>query len=90
MTTITLSEKEEKQRVQFYFESEALEALDKMQEMTGLSSRAEVVRYGLRFFQWLLEETQERSEILVRKPNGELQGVILPFPKKVARAAATV
>lgn len=72
----------EKHRVQFYFEPEAVKALDEMQVRTGLASRAEVVRYGLRFFEWLLDETEEGSQIVVRRPNGELEGVLLPFRRQ--------
>ena len=71
-----------KQRVQFYFEPDAVEALDELQDKTGLSTRAEVVRYGLRVFEWLVDEIQGENEVLIRKPNGDVQGLLLPFPKK--------
>ncbi len=69
----------QKQRLQLYFDPEAVSDLDTMQWRAGLASRAEVVRYSLRFFQWLLEETGQGGEVLVRKPDGEMKVLVMPF-----------
>ncbi len=72
----------EKQRVQFYFDTAALAQVDAMRACSGLATRAEAVRYALRLFKWYLDETGAGSEILVKRKNGELKGILLPLMNK--------
>jgi hypothetical protein len=76
----------DKNRVQFDFTDEALGALDDLKAKLGLSSRAEVIRYGLRILGWTLEQLESDGKILVEK-NGRAQEVVFPFLKKVTQSA---
>jgi hypothetical protein len=70
----------DKSRVQFDFTPDALQTLDKTRDKLSLSSRAEVIRYSLKTLQWVLEQLQSGSKILVEK-DGKAQEVVFPFLK---------
>lgn len=65
-------------RLQFDFSEEALKELDNLKAQTKLPTRAELVRQSLHFLQWMLEQHQTGSAILVEK-HGKIREVIFPF-----------
>jgi len=70
-----------KTRIQFDFTEEAARELDELKRITG-SSRAEVVRQGLRMLQWTIEQIYDnKAKILVEK-DGFQREVIFPFLSK--------
>lgn len=81
----------DKNRVQFDFTEEALRTLDGLKEKLGLSSRADVIRYGLRILGWTLDQLESDGKILVEK-NGRAQEVVFPFlrvPEEATSATAS-
>jgi len=68
-----------KHRLQFDFSEEALEDLDNLREVTGLQTRAELIRHALRFLQWTLDETKKNDATLLLEKNGKLREVVFPF-----------
>ena len=71
-------------RVQFDFSSEALRELDNLKTKIGAATRAEVVRYALRTLQWVIQQIQSDTTILV-ETNGRTREVVFPFlPSNVA------
>ena len=84
---------DKKQRVQFYFDPSVVEALDKIREATGISSRADVVRYACRTFQWVLNELGQGNDIFIRQSGTHtLNQVLFPFyvrPGSIPEGAAT-
>ena len=69
----------EKKRLQFDFTDEALEVLDRLQETTGLHTRAELIRHALRFLQWAVDETSNKNATLLVEKDGNVREVILPW-----------
>jgi hypothetical protein len=69
----------EKKRLQFDFTDEALEVLDRLQETTGLHTRAELIRHALRFLQWAVDETSTKNATLLVEKDGNVREVILPW-----------
>ena len=67
-----------KSRVQLDFSPDALYELDQLKLKIGAASRAEVVRYSLRTLQWVLEQVQGNTRILV-EANGQSREVVFPF-----------
>ncbi len=74
-------------RIQFNFTKEALEELDELKESAFAPSRAEVIRWGLRLVQWVIEQSRNGTKIIIEK-DGALREVNFPFlavqPKKQA------
>lgn len=68
------------EKVNFIFEPEAVAALEQMQKWTKLENRGAVVGYGLRWFEFTLEQMRYGGEILFRRSDGSITGVMLPFP----------
>lgn len=68
-----------KKRLQFDFTEEALQELDALQQATGLSTRAELIRHALRFLQWGLDQTQEQGATLLVEKAGRMREVVFPF-----------
>jgi hypothetical protein len=60
------------------FSSDALHELDQLKNRIGAASRAEVVRYSLRTLQWLLEQLESNTRIVV-EANGQAREVVFPF-----------
>jgi metal-responsive CopG/Arc/MetJ family transcriptional regulator len=69
----------EKKRLQFDFTDEALEVLDRLQQTTGLRTRAELIRQALRFLQWAVDETSNKNATLLVEKDGNVREVILPW-----------
>ncbi len=61
----------QKERVQFDFAPEALQRLDDIKERTGAATRAEVVRNALKVYEWLVNEIDPDSTIIVLDKNNE-------------------
>ncbi|MFY9493508.1 MAG: hypothetical protein WAP55_03480 [Minisyncoccia bacterium] len=59
-----------KTRVQFDFSERALKRLDDLIETTGASSRAEVVRHALQWYDWLVKLYEEGATFYA-KPKKE-------------------
>jgi len=78
----------EQNRVQFDFTDEALLELDSLKQALGVKTRAEVIRYSLRLMQWLIQQLQQGSRILVEKRDGQVEGVVFPFLGNVAEPAS--
>jgi metal-responsive CopG/Arc/MetJ family transcriptional regulator len=72
-----------KTRIQFDFTDEALHELDELKEITG-SSRAEVIRHGLRMLQWTIEQTQVNKGIVLVEKDGKQREVVFPFLSRMA------
>lgn len=68
-----------KQRLQFDFNKESLKQLDALREATGLSNRAELIRYALRFFHWMHIELVEKKATLLLERDGKQFEVAFPF-----------
>jgi metal-responsive CopG/Arc/MetJ family transcriptional regulator len=67
-----------KTRIQFDFTDEALSELDELKRVTG-SSRAEVIRQGLRMLQWTIEQTQVNNATVLVEKDGKQREVVFPF-----------
>lgn len=83
---------ERKIRVQFDFTENALQELDNLQGMTGVKTRADVIRYALRVLQWLIHELSNSGKIIVRHQDGKEEAVVFQFldrVKKNERATVT-
>ncbi len=72
-----------KNRVQMDFSSDALYELDQLKNRIGAASRAEVVRYSLRTLQWLLEQLESNTRIVV-EADGQAREVVFPFLRVTA------
>lgn len=68
-----------RKRLQIDLAPEAVEELEELQEKTGLTSRADLIRYALRFLQWTVHELDSDDAVLLLRKNGETQVVALPF-----------
>ena len=69
----------DKKRLQIDFTEEAVEELDELQQATGLTSRAELIRHALRFFQWAVAETSaDKTKLLVER-EGNIREIMFPF-----------
>jgi metal-responsive CopG/Arc/MetJ family transcriptional regulator len=67
------NEKErEKERLQFDFTSEAVARLDNLRELSGVSSRAEVIRNALRVYEWFMTEIQPEDTIHIFNKDKEM------------------
>jgi hypothetical protein len=67
-----------KNRVQLDFSPEALQELDELKNKLGAASRAEVVRYSLRTLQWVMEQLENKTRIVVES-GGQSREVVFPF-----------
>jgi hypothetical protein len=67
-----------KSRVQLDFSAEALYELDQLKTKIGAASRAEVVRYSLRTLQWVLDQLEDNTRIVL-EANGKSREVVFPF-----------
>jgi metal-responsive CopG/Arc/MetJ family transcriptional regulator len=61
-----------KERVQFDITTDRLEELDAIVEKTGASTRAEVLRDAMRFYEWLVEDNDPNDTIEVINGQKEL------------------
>jgi hypothetical protein len=79
----------ERKRLQIDLAPEAVRELCDLQEKTGLSSRADVIRHALRFLQWTVDELAGQDvDLILRKKNGEMSTIVLPFwPVRRSRSA---
>jgi len=59
------TKQKDKERVQFDFYPDAIERLEALQEKTGATSRAEVVRAALRVYDWLINDVDPEGTIKV-------------------------
>ena len=59
-----------KKRVQFDFESKALERLDKMVDSTGATTRAEVIRRALSVFATFVDAAERGANVSIEEPDG--------------------
>jgi hypothetical protein len=71
-------------RLQFDVSDETLKEIDQVREMTGFSTRAELIRNALRFLQWIIQEMQGNAEFLVER-GGQQQRVVFPFLRPAAK-----
>lgn len=75
-------------RLQFDVSDETLREIDKLQQTTGLPSRAELIRTALKFLHWTLEQKREhRGTLLIESKDGKLREVVFPFWGSGAKAA---
>lgn len=65
-------------RLQFDASDETLKDIDELREMTGFSTRADLIRNSLRFLQWIIQEMRGGAEFLVER-GGQQQRVVFPF-----------
>ena len=69
----------EKKRLQFDFTEESLRELDELREITGLPTRAELVRHALRLLQWTIDETANKGATVLLEKDGKIREVVFPF-----------
>jgi hypothetical protein len=70
----------ERKRLQIDLAPEAVRELRDLQEKTGLSTRADVIRHALRFLQWTVDELVDQdADLVLRKKDGEMYTIALPF-----------
>jgi hypothetical protein len=75
----------EAQKIQFYFTEEALENLDELQKRWDLPSRAETVRYALRWLQWTTDQIDEGNKFYLKTSEG-IGPIAMPFSAKRQKA----
>ncbi len=75
-----------KKRLQFDFTEDAVQELDELQRLTGVPSRAELIRHALGLLHWVLEETSSGDATLLIEKNGRLRQIV--FPLWAARTSA--
>lgn len=66
---------EKKERIQFDFSVDALQRLDTIKQITGATSKAEVVREALKFYEWLVTEVNEGNTVKVFNESNEAVAV---------------
>ena len=71
----------DKCRVQLDFSPKAVVEVDELKQKIGASSRAEVIRNGLRWLFWCAEQVSKGGTILLER-DGKQHEVIFPFPEK--------
>jgi len=64
--------------VQFTFTKQALKDLDEIKETIEAPSRAETIRYALRWLQWTVEQMREGNKICLETKEG-IRDVMVPF-----------
>ncbi len=67
---------EGKRRVQLDFAPSLMATLDRIQERTGIGSRAEVVRQAFKFYTWLIEQWDAGYTFQIEKDN-EIKEVVI-------------
>ena len=77
-----------KKRLQFDFTEAAVQELDELQRLTGLPSRAELIRHAIGLLHWVLQETSSGDATLLIEKNGRLRQIV--FPLWAARTSALV
>ena len=81
--------KKNRQRVQIYFEDDVIETIDKVKGSTGLPTNAEVLRMGIRWFEFCVDLLAEGHEIIVKNPDGTNSKLMMPFyVRQVEKPAA--
>lgn len=68
-------EAEKKIRIQFDFSQESLANLDKLVQLLGASSRAEVIRRALTLLSDALDESQKGRRLGFKDVKGEFEGL---------------
>jgi hypothetical protein len=66
------TKQKDKERLQFDFTLKALQRLDMLREISGATSRAEVVRNSLRLYDWFLKEVKPKSTIQIIDEQGNI------------------
>jgi hypothetical protein len=69
----------EKRRLQFDFTEDALTEMDELQRVAGLSTRADLIRYAVRFLQWATDEVTSNDATLLIEKNGTTRQIVFPF-----------
>jgi len=78
----------ERKRVQFDFAPEAYEELSELERQLKVPTKAEVVRYGLRTLQWLVENITQARGYWSKTVKGT-RGSDIPLHQASARIART-
>lgn len=78
-----------RQRVQIYFEDDMLETIDTLKDQTGLPNTAEVLRMGLRWFEFCVDLLGKDHEIVVQNPDGTSSKLMMPFKVRKAETRET-
>jgi Arc/MetJ-type ribon-helix-helix transcriptional regulator len=71
-----------RKRLQIDLAPEAIDELEDLQEKTGLTSRADLIRYALRFLQWTVNELATEDAALLLRKNGETLRIAFPLAKR--------
>jgi hypothetical protein len=61
-----------KERVQFDFSPDALDRIDRLKELIGASTRAEVIRQSLRVLDWFVTEIDSEDMVTVTDKDDEI------------------
>jgi len=72
-------------KVQFSFSKQALDDLDELKERIEAPSRAETIRYALRWLQWTVEEMRSGNKICLETNEG-VREVMIPFLPNPAKS----
>ena len=75
-------------KVQFNFTKQALEDLDDLKSKVDAPSRAETIRYALRWLQWTVGEMSAGHKICLETDEG-VREVIIPFLLNPIKSAPT-
>ena len=67
-----------KKRLQVDFTEDALKELDEVQRLSGLATRAELIRQSLGFYRWLLDEVAVKGSTFLVEKNGQLREIVIP------------
>ncbi len=62
-----------KERVQLDFAPEALERLDQLKELTGASTRAEIIRQALRLFEWFVNDIDPNDTLTITNDDDKIK-----------------
>jgi hypothetical protein len=62
-----------KERVQLDFAPEALERLDQLKELTGASTRAEIIRQALRLYEWFVIDIDPNDTLTVTNDDDKIK-----------------
>jgi Arc/MetJ-type ribon-helix-helix transcriptional regulator len=68
-----------KHRLQFDFTEEAVKEIDDLREAAELPSRAELIRYSLKFLRWALRMIRDEHATLLVEKEGKIREVVFPF-----------
>jgi hypothetical protein len=68
-----------KLRLQFDADEETVREINDLQKITGLRTRAELVRQALRILRWILEEIKNKGTKFLIERDGKIHEIVFPL-----------